>query len=206
MSKRIEKEPDGYIRDLQRKKKFYVRIIVTINLLLMVLPLFIAIVITIQTFSPPPSDDKIITGTYVFKECDTDRIGTRRSGGRINLFIASTGEQFAIPDSLKDENFIIGKSYTIGYTIGFFYSSIYTMSDGENVLLSEVDQDIIREQNIASYPKNIIESVTIFFVFAAVSNIFPLFFVYKEIYFLNKKIKQRRKRRAIKNDRAQNLP
>ncbi len=198
MSKRIEKEPDGYIRDIQRKKKPYVRIIVTINLLLMVLPLFIVIVITIQTFSPPPTDDKIITGTYVFKEYDTDRISTRGSSRRINLFIASTGEQFAIPDSLKDENFIIGKSYTIGYTIGFFYNSIYTMSDGENVLLAEVDQNIIREQNIASYPKNIIESVTFFFGFAAVSNIFPLCFIYKEIYILNKKIKKRRERNSKK--------
>ena len=80
------------------------------------------------------------------------------------------------------------------------------MSDGENVLLAEVDQDIIREQNIASYPKNIIGSVTIFFVFAAVSNIFPLFFVYKEIYFLNQKIKQRRKRRAIKEWQGTSLP
>ncbi len=161
----------------------------------MVLPLFIGIAITIQTFSPSPTDDEIITGTYVFKEYDTDRIGTKGSSRRIDLFIASTGEQFAIPESLKDKEFIIGKSYTISYTIGFFYNSIYTMSDGENVLLSEADNAIIREHNIASYPKIIIEIVAFYFISTTVFNIFPLCFVYKEIYILNKKIKKRRERR-----------
>ena len=78
MSKRIEKEPDGYIRDLLRKRRDPIIGIVGFNAFITVGLLIIALLIVFGALKPLPTET--YSGSFVLKEIDTDRHGGRHGG------------------------------------------------------------------------------------------------------------------------------
>ena len=195
MSKRIEKEPDGYIRDLLRKRRDPIIGIVGLNAFLTVGLLIVMLIIVIGTLKPLPTET--YSGNYILKEIDTDRHGGRHGGNSVKIFVAQSGERFAVPTGLMDiDELESGNTYNITYYVGFLYQRIYTISDGSNVLISEADQIAYREKNISEMHIALLVIGGIWLVLILMLNLGLLSWsYYKKIFEINKKIKKRRERR-----------
>jgi len=85
MSKRIEKEPDGYIRDLLRKRRDPIIVIVGFNAFITVGLLIIALLIVFGALKPLPTET--YSGSFVLKEIDTDRHGGRLGGNNVEVLL-----------------------------------------------------------------------------------------------------------------------
>ena len=198
MSKRIEKEPDGYIRDLLRKRRDPIIGIVGLNAFVTVGLLIVALIIVIGTLKPLPTET--YSGNYILKEIDTDRHGGRHGGNSVKIFVAQSGERFAIPTGLMDiDELESGNTYNITYYVGFLYQHIYTISNGSNVLISEADQIAYREKNISEMHIALLVIGGIWLVLILMLNSGLLSWsYYKKIFEINKKIQKRRDKRNKK--------
>lgn len=195
MSKRIEKEPDGYIRDLLRKRRDPIIVIVGFNAFITGVFLILALILIIATLKPLPTET--YSGSFVLKEIDTDRHGGRLGGNNVEVFVAQSGERFAIPTGLMDiDELEIGNTYDITYYIGFLYQRIYTISDSSNVYISENDQIAYREKNISEMHIDLLVIGGIWLVLTLLLNFGLLSWsCYKKVFEINKKIQKRRERR-----------
>ena len=195
MSKRIEKEPDGYIRDLLQKRRDPIIGIVGLNAFVTVVSLILVLIIVIGTLKPLPTET--YSGSYILKEIDTDRHGGRHGGNSVKIFVAQSGERFAVPTGLMDiDELESGNSYNITYYVGFLYQHIYTISDGSNALISEADQIAYREKNISEMHIALLVIGGIWLVLILMLNFGLLSWsYYKKIFEINEKIKKRRERR-----------
>ena len=195
MSKRIEKEPDGYIRDLLRKRRDPIIVIVGFNAFITGVFLILALILIIATLKPLPTET--YSGSFVLKEIDTDRHGGRLGGNNVEVFVAQSGERFAIPTGLMDiDELEIGNTYDITYYIGFLYQRIYTISDSSNVYISENDQITYREKNISEMHIDLLVIGGIWLVLTLLLNFGLLSWsCYKKVFEINKKIEKRRERR-----------
>lgn len=198
MSKRIEKEPDGYIRDLLRKRRDPIIVIVGFNAFITGVFLILALILIIATLKPLPTET--YSGSFVLKEIDTDRHGGRLGGNNVEVFVAQSGERFAIPTGLMDiDELEIGNTYDITYYIGFLYQRIYTISDSSNVYISENDQISYCEKNISEMHIDLLVIGGIWLVLTLLLNFGLLSWsCYKKIFEINKKIQKRRERRNKK--------
>ena len=195
MSKRIEKEPDGYIRDLLRKRRDPIIVIVGFNAFITGVFLILALILIIATLKPLPTET--YSGSFVLKEIDTDRHGGRHGGNSVKIFVSQSGERFAVPTGLMDiDELESGNTYNITYYVGFLYQRIYTISDGSNVLISEADQIAYREKNISEMHIALLVIGGIWLVLILTLNLGLLSWsYYKKIFEINKKIEKRRERR-----------
>ena len=195
MSKRIEKEPDGYIRDLLRKRRDPIIVIVGFNAFITGVFLILALILIIATLKPLPTET--YSGSFVLKEIDTDRHGGRLGGNNVEVFVAQSGERFAIPTGLMDiDELEIGNTYDITYYIGFLYQRIYTISDSSNVYISENDQIAYRKKNISEMHIDLLVIGGIWLVLTLLLNFGLLSWsCYKKVFEINKKIQKRRERR-----------
>ena len=198
MSKRIEKEPDGYIRDLMRKRRDSIIGIIGTNALITVGLLILVLMIVIGTVKPLPTET--YSGSYALQEIDTDRHGGRHGSNRVKIFVAQTGERFAIPTGLIDmDELEVGRSYDITYYIGFLYQRIYTISDGSSRMISESDQIEYREKNISELPTVLLIFGGIWLALTLLFNFGLLSWVcYQPIFEINQKIEKRRAKRSGK--------
>ena len=198
MSKRIEKEPDGYIRDLLRKRRDPIIGIVGFNAFITVGLLIIALLIVFGALKPLPTET--YSGSFVLKEIDTDRHGGRHGGNSVKIFDAQRGERFAIPTGLLDiDELEIGITYDITYYIGFLYPRIYTISDSNNVYISENDQIAYREKNISEMHIALLVIGGIWLVLTLLLNFGLLSWsCYKKVFEINQKIEKRRAKRNKK--------
>lgn len=198
MSKRIEKEPDGYIRDLLRKRRDPIIGIVGLNAFLTVGLMIVVLIIVIGTLKPLPTET--YSGNYILKEIDTDRHGGRHGGNSVKIFVAQSGERFAVPTGLMDiDELESGNTYNITYYVGFLYQRIYTISDGGNALISEADQIAYREKNISEMHIALLVIGGIWLVLILMLNLGLLSWsYYKKIFEINEKIKKRRDKRNKK--------
>ena len=198
MSKRIEKEPDGYIRDLLRKRRDPIIGIIGLNAFLIVGFIIVALIIVIGTLKPLPTET--YSGTYILKEIDTDRHGGRHGGNSVKIFVAQSGERFAVPIGLMDiDELESGNTYNITYYVGFLYQRIYTISDGGNVLISEADQIAYREKNISEMHIDLLVIGGIWLVLTLLLNFGLLSWsCYKKVFEINQKIEKRRAKRNKK--------
>ena len=120
MSKRIEKEPDGYIRDLLRKRHKIISAIVALNAFMLVCLIVLLIIFALLGYKPIP--DELITETHFFDRYINSKSGaTSRQIGSPAYFVSTTGEQFAISFADEDD-FAKGKSYEISYSEGLLYT------------------------------------------------------------------------------------
>ena len=198
MSKRIEKEPDGYIRDLLRKRRDPIIVIVGFNAFITGVFLILALILIIATLKPLPTET--YSGSFVLKEIDTDRHGGRLGGNNVEVFVAQSGERFAIPTGLMDiDELEIGNTYDITYYIGFLYQRIYTISDSNNVYISENDQIAYREKNISEMHIDLLVIGGIWLVLTLLLNFGLLSWsCYKKVFEINQKIEKRRAKRNKK--------
>ena len=198
MSKWIEKEPDGYIRDLLRKRRDPIIVIVGFNAFITVGLLIIALLIVFGALKPLPTET--YSGSFVLKEIDTDRHGGRLGGNNVEVFVAQSGERFAIPTGLMDiDELEIGNTYDITYYIGFLYQRIYTISDSNNVYISENDQIAYREKNISEMHIDLLMIGGIWLVLTLLLNFGLLSWsCYKKVFEINQKIEKRRAKRNKK--------
>ena len=198
MNKRIEKESDGYIRDLMRKRRDSIIGIIGTNAFITIGTLALVLIIMIGTIKPLPTE--IYSGSYVLQEIDTDRHGGRHGSNSVKIFVSQNGERFAIPTGLMDmEELKVGQVYDITYYIGLLYQYVYTISDEYRVIISEDDQIEYREENISTLP-----TVLLIFggIWMALTLLFNLGFLswacYKPILEINQKIEKRRAKREGK--------
>ncbi len=198
MSKRIEKEPDGYIRDLLRKRRDPIIGIVGLNAFVTFGLLIVALIIVIGTLKPLPTET--YSGSYILKEIDTDIHGGRHGGNSVKIFVAQSGERFAVPTGLMDiDELESGNIYNITYYVEFLYQRIFTISDGGNVLISKADQIAYREKNISELHVSLLVIGEIWLVLILMLNFGLLSWsYYKKIFEINKKIKKRRSKRNKK--------
>lgn len=198
MSKRIEKEPDGYIRDLLRKRRDPIIVIVGFNAFIAGVFLILALILIIATLKPLPTET--YSGSFVLKEIDTDRHGGRLGGNNVEVFVAQSGERFAIPTGLMDiDELEIGNTYDITYYIGFLYQRIYTISDSSNVYISENDQIAYREKNISEMHIDLLVIGGIWLVLTLLLNFGLLSWsCYKKVFEINQKIEKRLAKRNKK--------
>ena len=198
MSKRIEKEPDGYIRDLLRKRRDPIIVIVGFNAFITGVFLILALILIIATLKPLPT--QTYSNNFVLKKIDTDNHHHRYGSTTTTLFVAQSGEELAIPTGLLDPDELqIGKSYSITYYVGFLYQFIYTIEDNSQVLISENDQIAYREQKISELGTSLIWIGIIWLISTILLNSLLLnWLCYKKIFEINQKIKKRRERRAKK--------
>ena len=198
MSKRIEKEPDGYIRDLKRKRRDPIVGAIGFNAFITSVFLILALILIIATLKPLPT--KTYNNNFVLKKIDTDNHHHRYGSTTTTLFVAKSGEEFAIPTGLLDPNVLqIGKSYSITYYVGFLYQFIYTIEDNSQVLISENDQIAYRNQNISELGTSLVWFGIIWLISTILLNSLLLnWLCYKKIFEINQKIKKRRERRAKK--------
>lgn len=198
MNKRIEKESDGYIRDLMRKRRDSIIGIIGTNAFITIGTLALVLIIMIGTIKPLPTE--IYSGSYVLQEIDTDRHGGRHGSNSVKIFVSQNGERFAIPTGLMDmEELKVGQVYDITYYIGLLYQYVYTISDEYRVIISEDDQIEYREENISTLP-----TVLLIFggIWMALTLLFNLGFLswacYKPILEINQKIEKRHAKREGK--------
>ena len=198
MSKRIEKEPDGYIRDLMRKRRDPIIGIIGTNALITVGLLILALIIVIGTVKPLPTET--YSGSYALQEIDTDRHGGRHGGHSVKIFVAQSGERFAIPSGLIDmDELEVGRIYDITYYIGVLYQRVYTISDGNRLMISESDQIEYREKNISELPTVLLIFGGIWLALTLLFNFGLLSWVcYQPIFEINQKIEKRRAKRSGK--------
>ena len=198
MSKRIEKEPDGYIRDLLRKRRDPIIGIVGFNAFITIGLLIIALLIVFGALKPLPTET--YSGSFVLKEIDTDRHGGRHGGNSVKIFVAQSGERFAIPTGLMDiDELKVGQIYDITYYVGFLYQRIYTISDSSNVYISENDQIAYREKNISEMHIALLVIGGIWLVLTLLLNFGLLSWsCYKKVFEINQKIEKRRAKRNKK--------
>ena len=198
MSKRIEKEPDGYIRDLLQKRRDPIIGIVGLNAFVTVVSLILVLIIVIGTLKPLPTET--YSGNYILKEIDTDRHGGRHGGNSVKIFVAQSGERFAVPTGLMDiDELESGNTYNITYYVGFLYQHIYTISDGSNALISEADQIAYREKNISEMHIALLVIGGIWLVLTLLLNFGLLSWsCYKKVFEINQKIEKRRAKRNKK--------
>ena len=198
MSKRIEKEPDGYIRDLKRKRRDPIVGAIGFNAFITGVFLILALILIIATLKPLPTET--YSGSFVLKEIDTDRHGGRLGGNNVEVFVAQSGERFAIPTGLMDiDELEIGNTYDITYYIGFLYQRIYTISDSSNVYISENDQIAYREKNISEMHIDLLVIGGIWLVLTLLLNFGLLSWsCYKKVFEINQKIEKRRAKRNKK--------
>ena len=195
MSKRIEKEPDGYIRDLLRKRRDPIIGIVGFNALVTFGLLIIALLIVFGALKPLPTET--YSGSFVLKEIDTDRHGGRLGGNSVEVFVTQSGERFAIPTGLMDiDELKVGQIYDITYYVGFLYQRIYTIANSNKIYISENDQIAYREKNISEMHIDLLVIGGIWLVLTLLLNFGLLSWsCYKKVFETNQKIKKRRAKR-----------
>lgn len=190
MSKRIEKEPDGYIRDLQRKRRKEIKWIIAWNAFLLAIPVFIFSLFLITALAPIP--DVLITETHVFQKYVEKE--SYKTGGHPAYFVSTFGDCFAIRFAEADD-FVVGKAYEISYKAGIFHTWAYTISDGEEMIISINDHISYRNENISNLPKEALICFGLYLLVAIPVNIFIVRFMVKNVCEINDKIEKRRKRR-----------
>lgn len=193
MSKRIEKEPDGYIRDLQRKKRQEIKGFVGLNAFLLAFPIILFSIFLISALKPLP--DELITETHVFSEYLRKHSG--KGARRPARFLSSTGEIFALKFADEDD-FVKGETYEITYYVGLFYPWAYTISNGEEMIVSEQDWIDQKNKNINNLPRDGIICFGIYLIIAIPSNMALGFFALGNIREINQKIEKRRAKRKQK--------
>ncbi len=85
---------------------------------------------------------EVQTGQYIFSEYETiDMLVYKSNRTERDYFVASDGTRLAFPPSFGKGSFdlVKGKTYEISYYTTFMFTEIYTLSDGENMLISEAD-------------------------------------------------------------------
>ncbi len=192
--KQIEKEPDGYIRDLLRKKKKNQSIFVTLNAVALGFFILISAIFAFAAFKPLPTE--LESGTYVFEKHRTIRTGGKVGANYTDLFVAENGDEFAIKFDEAVDKFEKGKTYEITYYVGFLYRFIYTATDGKNIIISEADHIKLRKENIKGFPKDILIVFCISLGLALIMNMPFFLLTCKELKEINQKIKKRRKKRG----------
>ena len=160
--------------------------------------MILALILIIATLKPLPTET--YSGSFVLKEIDTDRHGGRLGGNNVEVFVAQSGERFAIPTGLMDiDELEIGNTYDITYYIGFLYQRIYTISDSNNVYISENDQIAYREKNISEMHIALLVIGGIWLVLTLLLNFGLLSWsCYKKVFEINQKIEKRRAKRNKK--------
>jgi hypothetical protein len=181
-----------------RKRRDPIIGIVGLNAFVTVVLLIVVLIIVIGTLKPLPTET--YNGNYILKEIDTDRHGGRHGGNSVKIFVAQSGERFAVPTGLMDiDELESGNTYNITYYVGFLYQRIYTISNGSNVLISEADQIAYREKNISEMHIALLVIGGIWLVLILMLNLGLLSWSdYKKIFEINKKIKKRRDKRNKK--------
>ncbi len=192
--KKIEQEPDGYIRDLLRKKKKNQSIFVTLNAVALGFFILMSAIFAFAAFKPLPTE--LQSGTYVFEEHRTRRTGGKTGANYTDLFVAESGDEFAIKFDEAVEKFEKGRTYEITYYVGFLYSFIYTATDGENVIISEADHVKFRKENIKDFPKDFLITFCISLGLALVMNLPFILLTYRGTKEINQKIKKRREKKG----------
>ncbi len=191
----IEKEPDGYIRDLLRKKKRNQSIFVTLNAVALGFFILISAILAFAAFMPLPTE--LQSGTYVFKEHRINRNSRGKAGASYtDLFVAESGDEFAIKFDEAVDKFEKGKTYEITYDVGFLYRFIYTATDGENIIISEADHVKLREENIKDFPKDILITFCISLGLAFIMNLPFILLTCRGTKEIDQKIKKRREKRG----------
>ncbi len=139
--KQIEKEPDGYIRNL-----LYKRLELTGGISMIFFHFFffaLALILCLfLTLFLPRIPKEVQTGQYIFSEYETiDMLVYKSNRTERDYFVASDGTRLAFPPSYGEGSFdlVKGKTYEISYYTTFMFTEIYTLSDGENMLISETD-------------------------------------------------------------------
>ena len=198
MSRKIAKEPDGYIRDLMRKRRDSIIGIIGTNALITIGLLVLVLIIVIGTVKPLPTETH--SGNYVLQEIDTDRHGGRYGSNSVKLFVSQSGEKFAISTELMNvDDLEEGQVYNITYYNGFLYRRIYTISNEQGTIISEDDQIEYREENISELPMVILIFGAIWFALTLLFNLGLLRWVcYKPLMEINQKIEKRRAKREDK--------
>ncbi|MBO5702270.1 MAG: hypothetical protein J6S71_07500 [Clostridia bacterium] len=193
MSKRIEKEPDGYIRDLQRKKRQEIKWFIGLNAFVLIFPIIIFSSLLFNAFKPLP--DVLITETHVFSEYLRKQSG--KGARRPARFLSSTGEIFALKFADEDD-FVKGETYEITYYVGLFYPWTYTISNGEEMIVSEQDWIDQKNENINNLPRDGLICFGIYLIIAIMVNMALGFFSLGNIREINHKIEKRRAKRNKK--------
>ena len=191
MSKRIEKEPDGYIRDLMRKKHQEIKCFVGLNAFLLIFPVALFSIFLITALKPLP--DELITETHVFSEWESVRNGGK-VGRRTQLFVSTTGDKFALK-FVDSEDFVKGETYEITYYVGLFYRWTYTISSGDEMIVSEQDWIDRKNENISNLPRDGLICFGIYLIIAIPVNLALGFFSLGNIREINQKIEKRRAKR-----------
>lgn len=196
MSKRIEKEPDGYVRDLLRKRKAIIDGNIALNAFMLGCLIALLIIFALLGYKPIP--DELTTETHVFEKYIHSHSGaTSRQIGSPAYFVSTTGEQFAISFANEDD-FVKGKSYEISYSEGILYTRAYIVSDGDNEIVSLEDYRTSREKRIRDINIVMLILFGIYLLIALPVNLIGIRVVIHDICEIDEKIKKRRERRAKK--------
>ncbi len=139
--KQIEKEPDGYIRNLLYKRLELTGGITTVffHISFYIIALLLCLLLTLFL---PRIPKEVQTGQYVFSNYETiDMLVYKSNRTERDYFVASDGTRLAFPPSYGEGSFDLtkGNTYEISYYTTFMFTEIYTLSDGENILISEAD-------------------------------------------------------------------
>ena len=195
MSKRIEKEPDGYIRDLMRKRRNEIKGIIGLNAFLLAFPVIMMSLLLIQAFKPIPNE--LTTETHIFQDYIKAKSGGRRRHGHPAYFVSESGEYFAIKFA-DAADFIEGKSYEISYKVGLFHTWAYIISDGNDEIISIDDWTHYRNENISHLPTDALIFFSIYLLIATPVNILVYKINIKNVSQINQKIEKRRIKRSKK--------
>ena len=190
MSKRIENESDGYIRDLERKKRKEIKWFVGLNAFVLIFPIVLFSIFLITALKPLP--DELITETHVFSEYLRKRSG--KGARRPARFLSSNGEIFALKYADEDD-FVKGETYEITYYVGLFYPWAYTISNGDEMIVSEQDWIDHKSEDIKNLPRDGLICFGIYLIIAIPTNLALRFFSLGNIREINQKIDKRRAKR-----------
>ncbi len=121
--KQIEKEPDGYIRNL-----LYKRLELTGGILMIFFHIFFfasaLILCLLLTLFLPYIPKEVQTGQYIFSEYETiDMLVYKSNRTERDYFVASDGTRLAFPPSFGEGSFdlVKGKTYEISYHTTFMF-------------------------------------------------------------------------------------
>ncbi len=193
MSKKIEKEPDGYIRDLMRKKQKIIGGNIALNAFMLGCLIVLLIIFALIGYNPIP--DELITEAHVFeKYINSDSGATSRQIGSPAYFVSTTGEHFAISFADEDD-FVKGKSYEVSYSEGLLYTRAYIVSDGDNVIVSLEDYHASREKRIRDINIVMLILFGVYLLIALPVNLIGIRVVIHDIREIDEKIEKRRAKR-----------
>ncbi len=205
--KQIEKEPDGYIRDLLNRRRHLTG---GVSVIIFHLGFVSMAILTCLLFSAtiPHVPQKYDTETYVFNRYEEKTlINARYTRITKTFFIASDGSEFAAPIGFRDEikELEIGKTYEIRHFKGFLAPEIYTISTDGETIISENDYaemcNIKRKETYEVFPFifaffiaiDLILFVTLYFA------VFRKHNVREKVADIDKKIAKRREKLKYNN-------